>query len=446
MKANGLSSSPLAAPHPKDSRAWLVGGTILLALLGFTIVAVIMRRGMPISPDGWYYWQGSVSILNGLGYRDFSGDAIGLWPPGYSVYLAACQLVLGISARSIALSTALAVAASVATWSILLTWFARERGRSTGHVLCGLAFVSVVLALHTRSVRAENLLHVFLPLLILFALRARLSSTPRRFLLESGLACVVLFISLLIRNAAIAFWPAVLALLILNRTIPWQTRGVACGLFSAAVLGFWFLLRLWLGADWDPPIGLGAGRYEFAQYLLQLVSGIDRNTGLEFVGFPLIVLLAVSLWRVDEAQDGTDASAGLGRATLLFVAVAVCALLALFNSTWIYDKLNQRFTLFVTLAIGGLGLVQLPSLLRRRWLALVLIVLFAQPTLRLAKHTIRGRGQGRPDYVSETLSRFVPSRTTIDPEHIRRPPKRGGGRVLVSPRFPEGLGYPTVEP
>jgi len=388
---------------------------------------------MPFNPDGWSYWQGSVSILKGLGYSYFNGNTIKAWPPVYSVYLASCQLVLGVSARSIVLSTAFATAVAVATWSLLLAWFARERGRSPRDVLCALAFVSVVLALNARDMRAENLFHAVLPLLLLFTLRARASTTPRRFLLESGLAGVLLLLSLLIRNAAIAFWPAILAVLLQHRRLPWLTRGVACGLVTALALPLWFTVRLWLGQTGVHPIDLGAGRFEFVQYLLLLVSGIDRNTGLEFVGLPLIILLAVSLLRADSARADAGSSARLGRAALLFTAVAVCTLLAIFNLTWIFDKPERRFTLFVTLAIGGLGLLDLPALLRRRWLALALILLFAQPTLRLAKHTILGRGPTDPDFRMESLREFAPSLATIDPGHIEQPPEPSGDLVLVSP-------------
>ena len=298
-----------------------------------------------------------------------------------------------------------------------------------------------MLALNARDVRSENLFHAVLPLLLLFTLRARVSTTSRRFLLESGLAGVVLLISLLIRNASLAFWPAVLAVLLQHRRIPWVTRGVACGLVTALALLVWLAVRPWLGQTWDAPIGLGAGRYEFAEYLLPLVSGIDRNTGLEFVGFPLIILLAVSLLRADSARANTGASARLGRAALLFTAVAACTLLAIFNLTRIHDKPENRFTLFVTLAIGGLGLLHLPALLRRRWLALALVVLFAQPTLRLAKHTILGRGPAAPDFRTESLERFVPSLATIDPGHIGRAPEPSGGLVLVSPPYPRGAAH-----
>ena len=281
----------------------------------------------------------------------------------------------------------------------------------------------------------------FKVLLLLFTLRARASSTSRRFLYESGLAGVALLVSLLIRNAALAFWPAVLAVLVHHRRLPRATRGVACGLVTALALPIWLAVRAWLGQMQSHPIRLDGGRYGFGEYVLQLVSGIDRNTNLEFVGLPLILLLAASLLRGDATGASRDGSARLGRAALLFVAVAACALLAIFNLTPIADRPDKRFTLFVTLAVGGLGLLHLRALLRRRWLALALVLVFAQPTLRLARHTILGRGPVDPGFGAESLEGFVPSRATIDPGHTAKPPAPSGGLVLVSPPYPREVAH-----
>jgi hypothetical protein len=428
------SPAPLFASRRRHSRASVVAGTLLLAVLAFAAVALILRRGMPIKSDGWFYWQGSVSILNGLGYRDFSGHPISAWPPLYSVYLAFCQLFFGVSARAIALSTAFGAAAAVGTWSVLLAWFARQRDRAPSDVLCALAFVGAVLALTARNVRSENLFHAVLPLLLLFTLRARASATPRRFLLESSFTGVVLLVSLLIRNASLAFWPAVLAVLLRHHQLPWRKRGVACGLVTALALPAWLAVRAWLGQLESHPVRSG-GRFGFAEYLLHFVAGIDRNTGLQFVGLPLLVLLSVSLLRADSARANDHPSAELGRATLLFTAVAACALLALFNLTWIHDKPEARFTLFVTLILGGLGLLHLPALLPGRWLALALMLLFAEPTLRLAKHTFRGRGPAAADFRAASLKGFAPSETTIDPAHVGRAPEPHGRYLLVSPPY-----------
>jgi hypothetical protein len=415
-------------------------GALLLAALAFAAVALALRRGMPFNRDGWFYWQGAVSIAKGLGYTDFAGHPITAWPPLYPVYLALCQLVLGVSARSIAISTAFATALAVAAWSSLLAWYARERGRGAGDLLCALAFVSVVLALNARNVRSENLFHAVLPLLLLFALRARVSASPGSFWLASALAGTALLVSLLIRNASLAFWPAILALLLSNRRLSRSTRGAACVLVTALALPIWFAVRVWLDQSEQHPIGPG-GRFGFFAYLVHFVSGIDRNTGLRLLGLPSLVLLTAGLLRADAARVNPDAPARLGRAVLLFTAVASAALLAIFNLTWIHDKPENRFTLFVTLILGGVGVLDLPALLRRRWLALAIVVLFAEPTLRLAKNTILGRGPAGADFRAQSLKGFAPRAATIEPGHVGRAPEPRGEQVLVSPPYPDSIRF-----
>ena len=435
MNATESGFMPLPASRRRRSHTSVAVGTLLLGVFAFAAVMLALRRGMPFNHDGWYYWQGSVSVLRGLGYRDFTGKPIRDWPPLYSVYLALCQLVLGVSARSVAISTAFATAASVAGWSVLLAWFARERGRGPRDVLCALAFVGIVLALNARSVRSENLFHAVLPLLLLLTLRARVSTSPRGCLLESGLAGVALLVSLLIRNASLAFWPAVLVALLEHRRLRWRTRAAACGLVTAVALPIWLAVRAWLGQLGRHPIQLG-GHYTLGEYLVQLVSGIDRNTGVHCIGLPILTLLAASLLRADATRASANDSDRLGRTTLLFTAVAGCAMLVIFNLTGIRDRLDSRFTLFVTLIVGSLGLLDLPALLRRRWLALALVVVFAEPTLRLAKNMIRGRGPLHADYRAELLKGFAPSPTTIDPAYYGRAPEARGDCVLVSPPYP----------
>jgi hypothetical protein len=211
----------------------------------------------------------------------------------------------------------------------------------------------------------------------------------------------------------------------------------------------WLAVRAWLGQLETHPIRLG-GRFGLTEYLLFFLSGIDRNTSLRLAGLPLLVLLAVSLVRADPPRAIADAPARLGRTALLFTAVACGALLALFNLTGIHDKPESRFTLFVTLILGGLGILDLPALLRRRWLALALVLVFAEPTLRLAKNTIRGRGPDEADFRAESLKGFAQGPTTIEPGTPGAPEARGD-LVLASPSYPEGasggwrLSAPTPE-
>src|SRR5579872_7295955 len=75
----------------KQNEAWsLLAG--LIALLSY---AIIHRAGMGYPQDGSAYWQGAISVLEGNGYRYFSGNPILAWPPLYSVYLSGWTALLG---------------------------------------------------------------------------------------------------------------------------------------------------------------------------------------------------------------------------------------------------------------------------------------------------------------------------------------------------------------
>src|SRR5262249_24841437 len=67
-------------------QAAIAGGVTFAATLA------MLRHGIAITSDGWAYWQGSVSLLEGRGYTFLYYDVpIQAWPPLYSLYLALWQ-------------------------------------------------------------------------------------------------------------------------------------------------------------------------------------------------------------------------------------------------------------------------------------------------------------------------------------------------------------------
>ena len=51
------------------------------------------RAGAMLSPDGWEYWEGSISLARGCGYAYFGGNPIFIFPPAFSAYLAVVQSI-----------------------------------------------------------------------------------------------------------------------------------------------------------------------------------------------------------------------------------------------------------------------------------------------------------------------------------------------------------------
>ena len=82
-------------------------------LVAATICLLMLTPGITVDPDGWAYWEGSVSILNGNGYRFFGGQPIVDFPPLFSLFLSLIQSVGGVSGWSLAASLVILAAATV---------------------------------------------------------------------------------------------------------------------------------------------------------------------------------------------------------------------------------------------------------------------------------------------------------------------------------------------
>ena len=419
---------------PEDRRLWWL--MLLLALVAFVLVAASLRWGMPTSSDGWHFWQGSVSLLEGRGFRTFDGEPIRKWPPLYSLYLGGVQAVLGVSGRSLSLSTALVTSLAVLAWGALIRWYAGRRG-DTSRAALAVAWVAVLLVLNARDLRSENLVRLLLPLLVFAVVRGATARSVREHWTSAGVAALAMTALLATRNVTIAFLPGVAAAFALWNGGKPAVRAIAVGIATLIPVGAWIALRSVLGQEESHEMGLAVGRYTPLAYLVQFVRGVDRSTNLDFVGLPLLVALVAGMLRGD--AERSRERVGAGAVLLTFVAVSSVAMIGVFSLTDASDRLRGRFTVWVPLVLGALGIVDSPPLLTRGGAVRFFLVLFAQPALRTGKHALRGRGAGHPDYTVSSLRRFVPAHATIRYGHVALPPVEIEGRTLVSPPFPARL-------
>ena len=219
------------------------------------------------------------------------------------------------------------------------------------------------------------------------------------------------------------------ATLALRRPGPAWVRASSAALATLPALGAWAAVRWLLGQADSHPIEVG-GAGPVLAHGMALLRGIDRNTHLDFVGLPL---LAVCTWAMLERDRRQPAAPGAGASALLWVAAAALGLLALFSLTPVADDLRKRFTLFVTLTIGTLGIVDLRGALPRRGYLAIAALLLLQPSVRVAKHAVVGRGPAAPGYDREALARFLPSNAVLSVDPVGAAPRPLGERVLVSP-------------
>ena len=101
--------------------------------LGAAIVTALsmygaLRNGLSFTPDSWAFWQGSVSLLSGHGYRYADGHPVIFWLPGFASYLAAWQALFDISIGTLVKAQVALGAFAALSW----TAFALSIGNS-GH-------------------------------------------------------------------------------------------------------------------------------------------------------------------------------------------------------------------------------------------------------------------------------------------------------------------------
>ena len=111
-------------PRPAAIGLVVAAGTLSAALGLYGL-----RHGIRLTPDGWAYWEGSVSLLRGCGYLYYGGKSIVLYPPLFSIYLAIVQAITGVSGASLALAISLLAGFSAASWTALHLLLAPRNAR-----------------------------------------------------------------------------------------------------------------------------------------------------------------------------------------------------------------------------------------------------------------------------------------------------------------------------
>jgi hypothetical protein len=403
---------------------WLALGTGAAAVL---LQLTILRHGIWFTPDSWAYWQGSVSLLHGDGYRFFFDLPINEWPPLYSVYLAAWQGWLGVCGETLRTSMVVSSGLAAAGWVVVLSLTMRA-GPAT---IWSCVFLAAMFSTAARHLMSESLSNVLLPPLVGLAITASHAESRGRFLGLAALAGLLGGALLLTRNSCAAFLAASIVLLLGNRTHGLAMRLAVCALFGVAALVPTAISEAMSHKAWASPIGLGNGKYGPVEYLVQMTRGIGDPFGPQPVGvlaWLFVVGVGIS-WRVP------DSSRSRLRGLVWFAAVATAALFVMFNLTHVFAEFKGRFLLFVPIATGAAVLMAAPFVADRRLRAAIMVLILAYPVGMAAKHVIHGRGLGESVGDVEALSEhFVRPDFTVDPGHVNLPPRRrDDGLLLVTP-------------
>lgn len=390
--------------------------------VGAAIVAALslygsLRNGMSFTPDSWAFWQSSVSLLSGHGYRYADGYPVIFWPPGFAGYLAVWQAVFGISVGTVVKAQVALGAMAAFSWTALaLSIDNSDRHRLASGVVTALLIAATV-SRSFQSPWANVALFALIPWLLWATVRLDGARTPSRTLLWAGLASLALLVMLLTHNSAIAFVPPIIAVALTRKG---NVRWPAAAMVLTAPL-LWWCAR-WLLGQMESVAWIG-GRFSPKGYVRQLWSGVAEPFGIQFVPGAILTVLVLALipWKA------------LSRAQLLTFATsaAACAgLVCVFSLVWIWDGLYQRFTLFFPLTL--IGLIGTTFLLHTGWLriaAFIVVIGWAALTpINLVSPFLEASSRRGPAAVDVLDTSVLPMNATLS-----RETSASGGFVLVEP-------------
>jgi hypothetical protein len=362
--------------------------SLLAAVVSVTALAHSLRFGIELTPDGWAYWQSSVSLLEGRGYRYFFGPTIIEWPPLYPLYLAGWEYFLGVSGRTLVFANSALAGVAAFNWTAIFLWHLWKQLRRNGHVdeqacdatslevvrsraqaapanltfasLLIVIFVSSTIVAFYRSVLAQNLVYAILPVLFYASLRCT-QAAGRTFFVLAGLNALLAMMLLLAHNSAVAFLLPVAFVLARCRDQSLMARGFAIFLSSVLPLAPWLAIRSWLGQLHSHPIG--RANFTVAEYLDQIIGDsadllLTVRFGLGFVA--LLFIIGYIWWQLQQAKESLVVVLAI-RTYLLFSVLASVCLLGIFMLTWINDPLGTRFILFLPLTLFSSAVCLLTS-------------------------------------------------------------------------------------
>ena len=428
------------------------------AVAGFSAAATsyfINREGISAGADSWAYWEGSVSLLENGQYTFLGGEPIIDWPPGFSLYLAFWQHLLGVSGRTLIVGHAVLTGANVGTWS----WFVWRMGRSfpgqtptqTIAIIVGIGYVWLFSVSSQVILFANALQLLFVPIFVCFATDMMLNSHSHHQLTGNVVIGLLGGALLFVHNVSITF---IIAVVGVSAFIPGMRAQLKAQLWlSLGVLsiGPWLCFRL-MGQssshEWRK------GMYSPFEYLIQAVRTLSdflfaRTIWGDFnVIFLLIVgsTMALYLCRCSANRlsmitffkqasiSNTYVSSSLVLAWFLILS-SYLGFFGLMNLVWIDSWINERFSWYV--ALGLFATIPLVTATMKSPLKLLpLIVIFTGPLLKA--YSLANDAWASVDYCDRARDEFD--------YHVIRPfffitdsdrqPRFSGARTVDPPTFP----------
>ncbi len=397
---------------------------LIAAILAFLMLGI----GITVPPDGWAYWEGSVSLLNGQGYVRFGGGPINAFPPLYSILLAGTQFVFGTSGATLILTTSLLAGLTVAVWSFAR--FDLQNGEKPDRLL---AWAFALFAIfftpsYFTGVLSETL---FLPMygLLVVLINRAIVRPVERFTPTVIAGATLLLAMLLTRNSSVALVaPLVFLGFVYGRRFS-TCKALTASMALVFAIVVWYVIRTMMGQAQSHSID-AVGNYSMREYAQQLFTDFAlRVAPLRFGGGFVVAgfMLISGVWAYRSyARKGVYGNLVLVNASWSIASLLI--LFVLFNITRVTDELAGRFlwhyvlhSIFIFSVVAAS--VPMP---RGRVLGAVMIVVLSVQFFRTLSH-LSVRMSGR-----EVAN--VQSFHTIRPDFVNRLPEPEGSRILISPR------------
>lgn len=403
--------------------------SILCGVFAAAISRCYLHAGINGFEDSWAYWEGSVSILEGCGYRYFGGQPITVFPPMFSVLLALWQWIFGISGLSLLWNTVFLSASTAGIWHFAFHQLLPLRKWLGISVSCLLAiFMGTYVPQKYQQLLSENLFLALLGSMIIALTRLFTSNRGR-----GKTYCVLILLLVLMlstRNVGIIFIPGTAITLAfgLDGYRPF-TRFSLSASCVAIPLAVWVVVRMVFAQVGAHVLGLG-GKYGVVNYLQQLAHGLASLTGPDAFGIGGIVLtsilgvLGAHYWTTRKHQSQRKAFLPI----LILLGTALICIIALFNMTFIEDRLGSRFLWFVPLFLSGLvSLIVAES--RVKWIQLMAgFILVVVVGIQCKRTAIEGWRR----LTSDSTGNLKPY-MTISSGYVEGPSQNKNGQLLVPP-------------
>jgi hypothetical protein len=361
-------------------RSHTLGAPLACAAVSLGLFCMLHARGITIDPDGWAYWQGAVSIADGAGYRYFSGNPIIHWPPLYAIYLAAFVLLSGSNGATLIVANAILIFLQGYIWCFVFIKILSEGDTAVSpRTLYALPVaLGVFIALSQQDVLADNLKYVFVPMMILATWNVFRSRSLHRLWQWSAICIVIACFLVLTHNNSIVFVVTGGILILIGLEHRWWRSAISvCVVIAPMIVAL--VIRHALGQAASHTIGISAGQYTPAEYVVQLIVGLGGLSVPGVAGQAVLFMAGVAAWifalaillvRKQEI-----------RFLVSYAIISVFLTFMLFNVVWIRNEIIGRFTMILPLTLIGIMAFHLGSkIIRALFIYLIAIAILRTGT------------------------------------------------------------------